>query len=200
MLIRLKAGADVEAAGQKKEHLASQCLPQHYDDSGVAQPAGLRQPGRAVATAPVTCELCHVGLAGFDSLKAHCVRKHGNFAEYRKRVFFKARLCGLCELQPWVKRSMVQSFQFFRLHSVPASCSEWTHKATQEAELRREEACAICAVKDWLENRFRVYLFKEAAATTTWSNFFFAAGSDSSSQVDCDEETSFPSGGSHSAV
>ena len=33
-------------------------------------------------------------------------------------TFYKAREAGLCPLLPWVKRNMVQSFQFFRLHSV----------------------------------------------------------------------------------
>ena len=46
-------------------------------------------------------------------------------------------------------------------------------KATQKAELIREEACAFCAVKDWLENRYEVYLFAEAASTTTWMKHFF---------------------------
>jgi len=192
-------GEDIEPPGEKQEQLASQCMPRHYDDSGTAQPAGLRDPGRAVATAPVTCELCHVGLAGFDKLKVHCALKHGNLAEYRKRCFYKARCCGLAELQPWVKRSMVQSFQFFRLHSVPSSLNEWTHKATQEAKLRREEACAVCAVKDWLENRFPVHLFKEATGTTTWAKFFFAGGEDDGGHADPDEECSSSSGGKHPA-
>ena len=39
----------------QQEHLASQCLPKHYDDSGVAQPAGLEQSGQAIASAPVVC-------------------------------------------------------------------------------------------------------------------------------------------------
>ena len=67
----------------------------------------------------------------------------------------------------------MQSFQFFRLHSVPSSCNDWTMKATQKAELRREEACAVCAVKDWLENRYEVYLFAEATSTTTWMKHFY---------------------------
>jgi len=77
----------IEPAGEKREHLASQCLPLHYDGSGVAQPAGLNEAGKAIATAPVTCELCHVGLAGHDKLQQHCRRKHGSLSEYRKRVF-----------------------------------------------------------------------------------------------------------------
>ena len=192
-------GEVIEAVDEKKEHLASQCMPRHYDDSGVAQPSGLREPGRAVAAAPVTCELCHVGLAGFDKLKLHCAKKHGNLAEYRKRVFYKARKAGLTELQPWVKRSMVQNFQFFRKHSVPSSCNEWTHKATREAKPRREEACAVCAVKDWLENRFPVLLFTEATGTTTWSKFFFATGEDDGGHADPEEECSSSSDGKHLA-
>ena len=80
------------------------------------------------------------------------------------------------ELHPWVKRNMVQSFQFFRLHSVPSSINDWTHKAALNAKPRREEACAVCAVKDWLENRYPVFLFSEATGTTTWAKFFFATG------------------------
>ena len=149
-------GDKIEPEEIRQEHLASQCLPAHYDPSGVLQLAGLNESGQAIAAAPVTCELCHVGLAGFDALRRHCAPKHCGLAEYRKRTFFKARAAGLCPLLPWVKRSMVQSFQFFRLHSVPSSFNDWTTKATQQAELRREEACAVCAVKDWLENRYPV--------------------------------------------
>ena len=91
------AGSEIESAADKKEHLASRCLPMHYDASGVAQPAGLDKAGRAIATAPVTCELCHVGLSGHDKLSQHCKQKHASLAEYRKRVFYKAREAGLCE-------------------------------------------------------------------------------------------------------
>ena len=181
------AGEQIENKAERQEHLASQCLPRHYDDSGVAQPAGLNVAGRAIASAPVTCELCHVGVAGHDKLKSHCQRKHCGFAEYRKRVFYKARRAGPCELQPWVKRSMVQGFQFFRLHSVPASCNDYTSKATQhaKAEPRREEACAVCAVKDWLENRYPVHLFNAGTRTTTWLKFFYATVEDDDG---CDDQ------------
>ena len=169
-------GAVIEATDEKQTHLASACMPWHYEPSGNAEPPGLRKPGRAVAAAPVTCELCHQGLSGFDKLKFHCAKKHGNLAEYRKRVFWKAKQGGLVELHPWVKRNMVQNFQFFRLHSVPSSVNDWTHKAALNAKPRREEACAVCAVKDWLENRYQVFLFTEATGTTTWAKFFFATG------------------------
>ena len=77
------AGECIETKEEKQEHLASQCLPRHYDASGQAQAAGQNIPGRAIAAAPVTCELCHVGLAGRDKLVSHFHRTHGGFAEYR---------------------------------------------------------------------------------------------------------------------
>ena len=193
------AGECIEAEEGKQEHLASQCLPRHSDASGAAQPAGQNMPGRAIASAPVTCELCHVGLAGHDKLLSHCHRKHGGFVEYRKRVFYKAREAGHCELQPWVKRNMVQAFQFFRLHSVPSSCNDYTLKATKEAVPRREEACAVCAVRDWLENRYPVRLFSAASGTTTWKKFFFAVGEDANEDEEDDDHNSLASGGPHPA-
>ena len=67
-------GGKIEPEESRYENLASQCLPAHYDPSGVPQPAGLNKSGQAIASAPVTCELCHVGLAGFDSLREHCAQ------------------------------------------------------------------------------------------------------------------------------
>ena len=43
---------------------------------------------------------------------------------------------------------------------------------------RREEACAVCACKDWLSNRYEVYLFKEATGVTTWAPQFRFGGND----------------------
>ena len=60
-----------------REHLASQCLPRHYDDSGAPQPDVLEQAGQAIASAPVVCELCHMGFAGHDKLAQHCRRTRG---------------------------------------------------------------------------------------------------------------------------
>ena len=76
---------------------------------------------------------------------------------------------------PWNKRNMAQGFQFFRKHSVPYSFNDWTTKAMKEARPRQEQACAVCAVKDWLENRAEVNLFQEATGTATWKKQFYAA-------------------------
>ncbi len=103
-------GSDIKS----KDHLASQCLPQHYDSTGAPVLDAEERSGQAIFSAPVTCKLCHKGFAGHDKLARHCRKEHGNHAEYRKRVFYMAREDGQRPLLPWVERNVVQSFQFFR--------------------------------------------------------------------------------------
>ena len=55
------AGDEIEPEETRQQHLASQCLPRHYDASVAEQPAGQERSGQAIAAAPVTCELCHKG-------------------------------------------------------------------------------------------------------------------------------------------
>ena len=71
-------------------------------------------------------------------------------------------------------------------------------KAAKEAVLRREEACAICAVKDWLEHRYEVFLFQEGTRTTTWKQHFYANDAEDPGDVD-DGEDAIASGSKHSA-
>ena len=117
-------GDEIEPEAVRQKHLASQCLPRHYDDSGVSQPAALEQAGQAIASAPVTCELCHIGFCGLDKFRRHCRKVHKSVAEYRKRTLYKAREAGMQSLLPWLKRNLVQSFQFFRMFPVPGSINE----------------------------------------------------------------------------
>ena len=105
-------GDAIEAGAVRQEYLASQCAPCHYDGSGVPELAVREEAGQAIATAPVTCELCHLGFSGFDTFEQHCRRAHMSVAEYRKR----AVLAGLPDLRPlpaWQKRGMAQCFHFF---------------------------------------------------------------------------------------
>ena len=186
-------------SSRQYKHLASQCLPKHYDDSGVAQPAGLEQSGQAIASAPVVCELCHKGFSGFDTFTYHCRRIHKSFAEYRKRTIYKAREAGMQPLLPWLKRQMAQSFQFFRFFCAPGSPNEWMSKTHERAKPRREEACAVCACKDWLNNRYEVYLFKEATGVTTWSRYYRYEGNDEEIAGEDDGEGARSSADSHPA-
>ena len=190
-------GEAIEPESLRRPCLASQCLPRNYASCDGPEVGAVERSCQAIAAAPVTCELCHMGFAGHDKLQQHCSMKHGGYAEYRKRTFYKAREAGLSPLLPWVKRNMAQSFQFFRLHSVPGSVNDWTMKATKEAVARREEACVVCAVKDWLENRYKVCLFKQSSATSTWGRYFYGSQGDDV----CEEEdvsARDPRSGTHS--
>ena len=82
---------------------------------------------------------------------------------------------------------------------MPSSCNDYTLKATKEAVPRREEACAVCAVRGWLEIRFPVRLFSAASGTTTWKKFFFAVGEDANEDEEDDDHNSLASGGPHPA-
>ena len=115
-------GNEIETQRQQ-ELLASQCLPKHYEDSSISQPAGLEQSGQAIASALVVCELCHIGLSGFDTFHQHCRRAHKSFAEYRKRAFYKAREAGLQPVLLWLKRQMAHNFQFSRFFCAPGTPS-----------------------------------------------------------------------------
>ena len=127
---------------QSLPELASHCLPLHAYEGGAAPPraeadadavarrvAGvqvLEASQQAIATPPVVCELCHKGFIGRDALATHCKQAHGNWAEYRKRLFFMAWQAGLRPLLPWVKRAMLHSHAFFSRYSVPCSYNDWS--------------------------------------------------------------------------
>ena len=100
------------------------------------------------ASAPVVCQLCHCGFAGFDALLVHCRKKHGNWVEYRKQLFFHAREAGLQPIRSWTKRAMIRNFSFFQSFSVPSSLNDWSRKTLTHCQPRRLEACVICAVSN----------------------------------------------------
>ena len=93
-------GSAIEPEGERREHLASQCLPRHYDDSGDPQSVVELKSGQAIDVAPVTGELCHRGFAGHDAWEQHCRVMHGSAAEARTRIFYKAREAGRCPVLP----------------------------------------------------------------------------------------------------
>ena len=82
----------------------------------------------------------------------------------------------------------MQGFQFFRLHSVPSSFNDYTAASHESAQPRREEACAVCAVKDWLENRYAVHLYQEGTNTTTWENYFYGAAVEEEREREDDDD------------
>ena len=101
----------------------------------------------------------------------HCCEAHGDYAEYRKRLFWRAQKDGFKPLLPWVKRHMLESASFHLTYSIPGSFSlKWSHpEAFHVAEERCEVACVVCARKDWLESRFRVYLWRTADGSSSYT-------------------------------
>lgn len=62
-------------------------------------------------------------------------------------------------------------FIFFS-HSVPnVSSNDWVNNTFASAVPQRLEACVFCSVRDYLEHRYEVFLYKEATGMTTMTKF-----------------------------
>ena len=138
-------------------------------------PAHARRPregkGQAVAAPMIVCLLCHEGFRSNEALDRHANVRHGGRCEYRKRVAYMMQEAGLQPMQPWHKRQMIQNHAFFSRYSIPGSNkNDWTDRFA-EAVPRRQEACVVCAVKDWVEKRFPVYIFAVPTSSTTWNQY-----------------------------
>ena len=107
-----------------------------------------------VASPPAMCWICGEGFTHNGAFFQHC-SAHGGYAEYRKRLLWRAQQDGFKPLLPWVKRHILQSATFHLTFSVPGSFSlHWNHpEAIATARTRCEVACVVCARKDWLETR-----------------------------------------------
>ena len=97
-------GEDVE--------LAANCMPAYWRklQSSAEQPVDdLSLP---VASPPVMCWICGEGFLHNGALSKHCCKHHGDYAEYRKRIFWRAQKDGFQPLLPWVKRHILESATF----------------------------------------------------------------------------------------
>ena len=95
------------------------------------------------------CWSCGEGFTHNGAFYQHCTDAHGGYAEYRKRLLWRAQQDGFKPLLPWVKRHILQSATFHLTFSVPGSFSlHWNHpEALAVATTRCEVACVICARK-----------------------------------------------------
>ena len=141
------------------EMLGVDTVPPRVEGTYTEPPHVPETAGQAIATPPVVCELCHKGFRCKEDLHSHCKFVHGDFVEYRKHVFWKAQKHGLYPLEWWQKRSILGAHAFFQRFSIPGANVNDFCRRIDEAVPRRMEACAICAVKDWIEHRTPVYLF-----------------------------------------
>ena len=156
-----------DRCGEMPETLAANRMPAfwvrlHADaERPVEEPQNLQL---AVATPPVMCWICGEGFMHNGALFKHTEKHHGDYAEYRKRLFWFAQQEGFKPLLPWVKRHILQAATFHLTYSVPASFSlKYSHPDVFNVAVERAEvACVVCARKDWIESNFSVYLWREA--------------------------------------
>ena len=184
-----KSYLPVDRCGELSELVADK-LPAFYNrllaECRTANSDGAEQPVVhssdlmvPVASPPVMCWLCGDGFTHTDALVKHCKANHGDYAEYRKRLLWQAQQEGLKKLLPYVKRHLVQAASFFQAYSVPGTmCLGWRHPDSLRCALPRcEVACVVCARKDWMENRFRVHLWKEATHSKSVGEIIHGPGS-----------------------
>ena len=157
-----RCGEDVELAANRMPAYWERMLANADNDRSHSAEV---QNSLAVASPPVMCWICGEGFVDNKSLGKHCDKSHGDYAEYRKRLFWRAQKDGFKPLLPWVKRHILQAATFHTTYSVPGSfCLKWSQpEAMSIAQERAEVACVVCARKDWLEKRLCVYLWKEAS-------------------------------------
>ena len=131
----------------------------------------------AVASPPVMCWICGEGFLSNGCLKEHCEKHHGDYAEYRKRLFWRAQRDGFMPMLPWVKRHILQAATFHLAYYVPGTRNmKWSHPdSTVAATPRAEVACVVCARRDWIEQRFRVHLWRESDGSTRLSELTLRA-------------------------
>ena len=93
-----------------------------------------------VATPPVMCFTSGEGFLNNLGLKKHCKRHHGDYAEYRKRLFWRAQKDGFQPMLPWVKRYILQAATFHLAYSVPGTRNmKWSHPNSFVAAMPRAE-------------------------------------------------------------
>ena len=108
--------------------------------------------------APFVCQLCGDGFVTMRALWNHARAQHHSWAEYRKRLIFELQQCETVPLQPIEKRRLAGSFYQDLLYSRPARDTLRQDHVT----MKQIVACATCAVKDWIDDFYPCYAWKEA--------------------------------------
>ena len=193
-------GVDVELAANRLPSYFTRLLDSAAQPVSSSSSSSARHPAvegdlmLPVASPPVMCWICGEGFTHNGAFFRHCSEAHGGYAEYRKRLLWRAQQDGFKPLLPWVKRHILQSATFHLTFSVPGSFSlHWNHpEAIATARTRCEVACVVCARKDWLENRYPVYLWREATDKRTLTELQYTS-SGTSTFLSCGDTLCFGS-------
>jgi hypothetical protein len=112
----------VDACGEYVE-LTANCMPAYWRRMQNSAEPPVDDLCLPVASPPVMCWICGEGFLHNGALFKHCGQAHGDYAEYRKRLFWRAQKDGFKPLLPWVKRHMLESATFHLTYSIPGSFS-----------------------------------------------------------------------------
>ena len=148
---------------QKPLYVASASVPSpsppHFakvadDNSATAE--------RAVIQAPVICQLCGDGFVSQQALWQHCSKAHSSWCEYRKRLIYEIQQRVSVPLRPVEKRRLAGNYMEDLCYSRPARGTY--HEGTASSCMRQIVACVVCAEKDFIDEYYPCYLWKEAPA------------------------------------
>ena len=114
-------------------------------------------PPRPTVQAPVICQLCGAGFLSPKDLWAHAAKEHHSWAEARKRLIFEVQQRISVPLQPIEKRRLASNFMHDLLYSYPGRNTVRRDKCT----MRQIVACAVCAIKDWIDDFYPCYMWKD---------------------------------------
>ena len=114
------------------------------------------RPSQPIMQAPIICQLCGAGFLLPKDLWAHSVKEHHSWAEARKRLIFEVQQRTSVPLQPIEKRRLARNFMHDLLYSYPGRNTVQRDKCT----MRQIVACAVCAVKDWIDDFYPCYMWK----------------------------------------
>ena len=108
--------------------------------------------------APFVCQLCGDGFVTMVALWKHAGAQHHYWSKYRKRLIFEIQQCQTVPLQPTEKRRLAGNFYQDLLYSRPARDTLRPDHVT----MRQVVACATCAMKDWIDDFYPCYAWKDA--------------------------------------
>ena len=113
--------------------------------------------------APVICQLCGAGFLSWKDLWKHATRKHHSWSEARKRLIFEVQQRASVPLRPIEKRRLAANFMQDMLYSCPGRNTVQPGKVV----IRQIVAYAICAIKDWIDDFYPCYMWKDAPDSAT---------------------------------
>ena len=138
-------------------------------------------PPRPIMQAPVICQLCGAGFLTQKDHWAHAAKEHHSWAEARKRLIFEVQQQTTVPLHPLEKRRLARNFMHDMLYSYPGRNTVRPNECT----MRQIVACAVCAIKDWIDDFYPCYMWKDPPTSADVAD---VGASEHDDEPDTDEE------------